>query len=155
MNGHRLGHLADETDTEALGAAIARCLPATVIISLDGDLGAGKTTLVRGLLRALGHRGPVRSPTYTLVESYEVGGYRLHHLDLYRVADPEELEFLGLRDLLSPPSVLLVEWAERGAGVLPSADIEIGLSVSGSGREATARASGRVGAAMLKNLMSE
>ena len=104
------------------------------LVFLLGDLGAGKTTLVRGLLRGLGHRGPVRSPTYTLVESYELPAGRVHHLDLYRIADPDEVEFLGIRDLLGDASLVLVEWPERGSGVLPSPDLTVDIAHCGEGR---------------------
>lgn len=147
--------LADADATEALGAALAAHLPERALISLAGDLGAGKTTLVRGLLRALGHGGAVRSPTYTLVEPYELAGRRVYHLDLYRLADPEELEFIGIRDLLGPPAVLLVEWAERGAGMLPPADLAVHLATAGAGREAVLKASTEAGAKLLVNLTAD
>jgi tRNA threonylcarbamoyladenosine biosynthesis protein TsaE len=108
--------------------------PGGALVFLEGDLGAGKTTLVRGLLRGLGHRGPVRSPTYTLVETYELPGALVHHLDLYRIADPEELEYLGIRDLLDGNSLVLVEWPERGAGVLPAPDIRVHIEHLQEGR---------------------
>lgn len=124
--------LADSAATEAAGAALAKALPPDeAVIYLQGDLGAGKTTLVRGLLHALGHAGRVPSPTYTLVEPYEVGGRRLTHMDLYRIADPEELAYLGVRDLAG---ILLVEWPERGARFLPPADITLRLAVAEPGR---------------------
>ncbi len=137
--------LADPAATEALGERLAAVLPPAALVHLQGPLGAGKTCLVRGLLRALGHQGAVRSPTYTLVEPYEVAGLRLLHLDLYRLAHPEELEFLGLRDWLGEPHVLLVEWPERGAGVLPAADLEIRLGPSGPGRQAAVVGHGPLG----------
>lgn len=127
--------LPDEEATRALGAALAETVPAG-LVCLYGELGAGKTTLVRGLLRHLGHAGAVRSPTYTLVESYQPGGRRVHHLDLYRLGHPEELEFIGLRDLLQPTDTVLVEWPERGEGVLPSPVLSITLSHTGTSREA-------------------
>jgi tRNA threonylcarbamoyladenosine biosynthesis protein TsaE len=104
------------------------------LVFLTGELGAGKTTLVRGLLRGLGHEGPVRSPTYTLVESFELSQARVHHLDLYRIADPEELEYLGIRDLLDGASLVLVEWPERGAGVLPAPDLRVHIEHCDGGR---------------------
>jgi tRNA threonylcarbamoyladenosine biosynthesis protein TsaE len=117
----------------ALGARLAAAIVSAgagepLLITLSGDLGAGKTTLVGGLLTALGHTGPVRSPTYTLIEPYRLAGRDLHHCDLYRLRHPAELEDLGLRDLRSPASVLLVEWPERAAGRLGQADISIELS---------------------------
>lgn len=129
--------LASAEDTQALGARFARVLDPGCIVYLRGPLGTGKTTLVRGLLRALGHEGTVRSPTFTLVEPYEAGGRRLLHLDLYRLADPEELEYLGLRDFLDGEAIILVEWPERGRGMLPPADLEAALDYAGDGRACT------------------
>ncbi len=108
------------------GARLAVLLgPRSALIYLSGDLGAGKTTLVRGLLRQLGHQGPVRSPTYTLIEPYDDLDPPVTHLDLYRLSDPEELEYLGLRDLLERPSLILIEWPDRGLGLLPPPDLEL------------------------------
>jgi len=127
--------VAGEEAQLSFGAALARALGGRRgIIYLRGDLGAGKTTLVRGLLRALGHRGPVRSPTYTLIEPYEDLVPPIHHLDLYRLGDPEELDYLGLRDLLGGESLLLVEWPERGAGALPPPDLEVRIGHAPGGR---------------------
>jgi tRNA threonylcarbamoyladenosine biosynthesis protein TsaE len=128
--------LPDAAATEAFGARLAACCQGGLLVFLHGDLGAGKTTLVRGLLRALGHHGAVKSPTYTLVESYPLPGLQVHHLDLYRLADAEELEWLGLRDLLTGDAVCLIEWPERGAALLPGADLELTLVYQGTGRRA-------------------
>jgi len=128
-------YLADESMTEYAGAHIARSLPATgAVIYLQGDLGAGKTTLSRGLIRALGHQGAVKSPTYTLVEPYEDFEFPLYHFDLYRLSHPEEVEFLGVNDYFKPPAVCLIEWPGRGKGFLPSADIHFFLADEGNGR---------------------
>ena len=121
-------------DMEALGARMAAQLGKARLIYVHGPLGAGKTTLVRGLLRALGHVGPVKSPTFTLVEPYELRGHRIYHFDLYRLNDPEELEFLGMRDYLHGEGVCVVEWAERAQGVLPAPDIDVMIQATEKGR---------------------
>ena len=121
-------------DMEALGARMAAQLGKARLIYVHGLLGAGKTTLVRGLLRALGHVGPVKSPTFTLVEPYELRGHRIYHFDLYRLNDPEELEFLGMRDYLHGEGVCVVEWAERAQGVLPAPDIDVMIQAAEKGR---------------------
>src|SRR5512144_1151837 len=113
-------------DTEAFGARLARARPkenALATVHLSGDLGAGKTTLARGFLRAAGVTGPVRSPTYTLIEVYETPAVSVVHLDLYRLLDPSELEPLGLREWARPGYVWLIEWPERGEGRLPCPDL--------------------------------
>ncbi len=127
--------LPDAEATGALGARLAASLPPRAVVHLHGDLGAGKSTLARALLRALGVTGTIRSPTYTLVEQYPLaaGGLALH-LDLYRIGDPGELEFLGLDD--APARLWLIEWPERGQGALPSPDLEVALQVDGTGRRA-------------------
>ena len=138
--------------TERLGARLARVLRPGGVLYLHGELGAGKTTLVRGLLRGLGYRGTVKSPTYTLVEPYQIGEWRLFHWDLYRLADPEELEFLGLRDQLDSEAVLLIEWPERGRGELPAADVEVGLDYAGAGRSCRLKALSGAGIELLARL---
>ena len=127
--------LPDEAATLALGADLAGQFDRGVVY-LRGDLGAGKTTLVRGYLRALGYEGSVKSPTYTLVEPYEIDGFAIAHLDLYRVTDPLELEFIGLEDVLRDVSLTFIEWPERGEGYLPAPDFIIDLEIYGSGRVA-------------------
>lgn len=138
--------------TEALGARLAGALTPGFVLYLRGELGAGKTTLARGLLRALGHRGAVKSPTFTLVEPYQLDGWRLFHWDLYRLTDPEELEFLGLRDQLDGEAVLLIEWPERGQGELPAADLDVALAYADAGRSCRLEARSPTGVAMLARL---
>jgi tRNA threonylcarbamoyladenosine biosynthesis protein TsaE len=135
--------LADATATHrwggALAAAVLATRPRALIVYLVGDLGAGKTTLARGFLEALGHHGRVPSPTYTLVEPYALSGYRLCHVDLYRIRDPRELEDLGLAEQLSGEVVALIEWPDHGAGHLPAADMRIRLDLVPEGRALTVR----------------
>jgi tRNA threonylcarbamoyladenosine biosynthesis protein TsaE len=126
--------LPDEAATVAFSARLARALLPGMVIYLRGDLGAGKTTLVRGVLHALGYRGRVKSPTYTLVEQYEAGGLHLRHFDLYRFRDPEEWESAGFRDEFDGRNICLVEWPQQAAGLLPAADMEIGFEILPQGR---------------------
>jgi len=128
-------YLQDQAATEAFGGQLAAACQGGLLVFLHGHLGAGKTTLVRGFLRASGHSGPVKSPTYALIEPYITAYGNLYHLDLYRLADAEELEWIGIRDLFEDESICLVEWPERGAGILPEADVHIYLQAEGSGRQ--------------------
>lgn len=121
-----------------LGAQLAGELSADQVVTLSGDLGAGKTTLVRGMLRGLGFEGRVKSPSYGLVESYAAAGLVIHHLDLYRLGEPEELDFIGLEDLLGGNSVLLIEWPERAGGRLPAATCEISIEMASDSAGGTA-----------------
>lgn len=132
--------LADEASTLALGHRLAPALDPPLVVFLRGDLGAGKTTLARGVLRALGYAGRVKSPTYTLVESYDLDRVTVHHLDLYRLGDPSELDALGIREMLDPTAIMLIEWPERGHGWLPTPDIDVALSHLADGRRASVRA---------------
>lgn len=125
---------ADPDAMAALGAELAGALAPPRVVTLRGPLGAGKTTLVRACLRALGHEGPVRSPTYTLIESYPLGDRTVHHLDLYRLGDPEELELIGVRDLATADAVWLIEWPERGGDRLPPADWALEIAYADCGR---------------------
>lgn len=129
---------ADAAATQDLGARLAQALDtslaAPILIGLKGELGTGKTTFVRGFLGALGVRTAVRSPTYTLLEDYDVGALRVTHADLYRLQSREQVEELGIRELLDAKRVLLVEWPERGAGGLPAEDVTVELAYAGSGR---------------------
>nr|VFK43813.1 MAG: tRNA threonylcarbamoyladenosine biosynthesis protein TsaE [Candidatus Kentron sp. TC]VFK44274.1 MAG: tRNA threonylcarbamoyladenosine biosynthesis protein TsaE [Candidatus Kentron sp. TC]VFK58479.1 MAG: tRNA threonylcarbamoyladenosine biosynthesis protein TsaE [Candidatus Kentron sp. TC] len=124
----------DADAMERLGGELARTWQKGGIIYLQGELGAGKTTLARGIARAFGITEPVKSPTYTLVESYRAPSLRIYHLDLYRLQDPEELEYIGIRDYFDEKALFLIEWPERGTSSIPSADAEIFIEVLASGR---------------------
>ena len=145
--------LPDNDATEVLGQALARTRPAAAVVHLQGDLGAGKSTLARALLRTLGVAGAIRSPTYTLVERYPVEGGEAWHLDLYRIGDAGELEFLGLDE--GAAVLWLVEWPERGAAALPAADLHVALAVEGTGRSASLSGASAVGEQWLGRLAAE
>lgn len=142
--------LDDGDATERLGAQLGATLPARAIVFLHGPLGAGKSCLARAMLRSLGVVGPVKSPTYTLVERYALDEGQAAHLDLYRIAESAELEFLGLDELAGEARLWLVEWPERGAGALPAPDLEVSLEVDGLGRQVGLDARTPVGQAWLE-----
>lgn len=152
--------LADETATLAAGKSLAQALcaypiPQRWMIYLQGNLGAGKTTFSRGLLQALGHNGSVKSPTYTLVEAYDLtvghsGASKVYHFDLYRLRDPQELEFLGAEEYFDHAALCLVEWPECGAGLLPAADLVVELALQDGGRSLTMRTQTAAADSLLK-----
>jgi len=144
--------LPDEEATLTLGRSVAGALPGGLVAFLHGDLGAGKTTFARAFLRALGVGERVKSPTYSLVEGYDIGDRRAFHLDLYRIADPGELEWLGLDSLAEPGAIVLVEWPERGAGALPPVDLELYFRHADGGRAVRLEARTPTGRRLLEAL---
>lgn len=145
-------YLADESATEAFGAALAKVLKPGLLITLSGDLGAGKTALVRAMLRALGYTGKVKSPTYTLVEIYVISSLYLYHFDFYRFNDPDEWHEAGFRDYFNENTVCLVEWPEKAGDLLPRADLGITLDILESGRDIRLEAGSEKGRQCLQEL---
>lgn len=144
--------LANEEETLALAKKFSQVLQTPLVVYLQGELGAGKTAFCRGVIQALGHSGAVKSPTYTLVEPYQLKGWRIHHFDLYRLADPEELEYMGIRDYFSEDTLNFIEWPDKGYGWLPGADIEIRIEYAGTGRKLTFSALTEAGQKIIKTL---
>lgn len=142
-------------DTEALAARLVATAPQPAVVYLHGDLGAGKSTLARAWLRRLGVQGAIKSPTYTLIERYPVPQGLAAHLDLYRIAAADELDFLGLDELAAEASLWLVEWPERGGRALPAADLHLHLAVAGEGRDAELRAGTPAGDAWLGRMVKK
>ncbi len=134
MSAVLVRHARDAEAQEALGRELSAALKGRGVVYLQGDLGAGKTTLTRGILRGYGHHGAVKSPTYTLVEPYELPTVTAYHFDLYRLTDPEELELMGIRDYCRPDTLALVEWPARGHPFLPPADLVITISLAAASR---------------------
>lgn len=136
-----------------LAEAIVRChAERAVILYFNGDLGAGKTTLTRGMVQGLGYKGNVKSPTYTLVEEYNIAGKMIYHFDLYRLADPEELEFMGIRDYFAKDCICLIEWAEKGEGILPPADLFVNIDYYDDARNITLIAKDALGEQIIQQL---
>jgi len=137
------------------GARLAAASGPGLVVFLCGGLGMGKTTLTRGFIQSLGHSGAVKSPTYTLVEPYQLGRLQVYHFDLYRLGDAEELEFMGIRDYFTDESICLVEWPERGKGVLPPADLVITIEREGLGRRLDLCAATELGNTVLAHMGAE
>jgi tRNA threonylcarbamoyladenosine biosynthesis protein TsaE len=145
--------LADEVATIAMGKRIADLVKSElqqgITVYLNGDLGAGKTTLTRGFVQGMGHVGNVKSPTYTLVEPYDLAEWQVYHFDLYRLADPEELEYMGIRDYFNDRSCSFIEWPEKGMGMIPAPDLVIDLAYSGEQRSMSIHADTVLGQKLL------
>ena len=146
-------HLNDDAATAAFGARLAQVIVPGLAVHLHGDLGSGKTTLARGLLRGLGYQGRVKSPTYTLVELYTVSRLNLYHFDFYRFRDPKEWRDAGLDEYFNDAAVCLVEWPEKAGGLLPAADLDIAFEFAGDGRDLSLCAGTESGKACLNRLM--
>jgi tRNA threonylcarbamoyladenosine biosynthesis protein TsaE len=144
--------IPDEDQMLAFGSRLAPLCGNTAVIFLYGNLGAGKTTLTRGFLRGLGYEGRVKSPTYTLVEPYEIHHQKIYHFDFYRLHNPEELEFIGIQDYLIPQAISLIEWPEHGAGILPTADLSCYIEPKSEGRQIRMEAHSAHGRDILKHL---
>lgn len=143
----------EETMLDFGGKLAQHCSP-PLIIFLHGQLGAGKTTFVRGFLRGLGYAGKVKSPSYNLVESYEIQKKSIMHFDFYRIQDPHELDFIGIQDYWQPSAIFLIEWPEKGVHILPPVDLACHLELAGSGRKLSIEAKSKAGEKVVAKLMS-
>jgi len=147
--------LPTERASEEVAARLAGCLVSPLVITFSGEIGAGKTTLIRAMLRNLGVTSAIKSPTFSLVETYQTNDLQIHHFDLYRVHDESELDYIGFRDYFSDNTVCCIEWPERAVSCLKNADVGFSLSLKGVGREMQARAFSSAGASMLSCLLGE
>ena len=147
--------LPTERASEEVAARLAACLVSPLVITFSGEIGAGKTTLIRAMLRCLGVTTAIKSPTFTLIETYQTSHLQIHHVDLYRVHDESELDYIGFRDYFSDDAVCCIEWPERGGSCLGNPDVEFSLSLKGVGRELHACAHSPAGASMLSCFLGE
>jgi tRNA threonylcarbamoyladenosine biosynthesis protein TsaE len=145
-------HLVNEDAMLTFGAQLAVVIKSGTIIFLHGPLGAGKTTLARGFLRGLGFHSKVKSPTYTLVEPYDVAGRKIFHFDFYRLNTPDELQHIGIQEYFSSETICLIEWPEKGHPLLPEADLNCYIAITEQGREVTLEALSVIGEDILKRL---
>ena len=145
-------HLNDEIATVAMGNKVTAIIEQGAVIYLHGDLGAGKTTFTRGVVQGFGHTGKVKSPTYTLVEPYELTRANVYHFDLYRLGDPEELEYMGIRDYFSEQAICIVEWPEKGGEFIQVPDLDITLSYVGDERKIVINSASERGIAIVEKL---
>ena len=147
--------LPSEPQTQAVGRLLAPQLSAPLLCFFRGELGAGKTSMIRAILQSIGIQGSIKSPSYTLIEPYEIDHTHIYHMDLYRLGSPDELDWLGIRDYLHEKSICLIEWPERGAGSLPNADLEFDLSYQGDGRQLILRSQSFRGEQIIKQFMKD
>ena len=148
-------YLSDEAATQSVAISIANHLTTPMLVTLSGDIGAGKTTFIRALIQAMGVTSTIRSPTFSLVESYDIEGRDIHHFDLYRIQDEEELEYLGFRDFFTDKALCCIEWPEHAGNGLTSPDLNISLKIKDTGREMTIIAFSSAGEQVLKHINKE
>lgn len=155
MNINKLINLPTETDSEQMAARVAACLVSPLVLTFTGEIGAGKTTFIRAMLRCLGVNSAIKSPTFSLVESYQGTNLQIHHFDLYRIQDEAELDYIGFRDYFGDNAICCIEWPERATGYLTEADLGFTLRLKGAGREMQMHAFSPAGAAVLSRLAGE